>query len=138
MQVEVIVLLDWKRSASWGNVKTTLGYQQDKNKINNEAEYYYPWYHKYGTRTTALKPHQSLLGLQVQSLMQAVKLDYKVGYTGYKTSSQECPVYHNDICGNYIGRATLYEKTKFKNYISYDMRFAYKQPIFNNQSLDII
>lgn len=60
------------------------------------------------------------------------------GYTGYKTSSQECPAYHNDICGNYIGRATLYEKTKFKNYISYDMRFAYKQPIFNNQSLDII
>lgn len=53
MQVEVIVLLDWKRSASWGNVKTTLGYQQDKNKINNEAEYYYPWYHKYSTRTTA-------------------------------------------------------------------------------------
>ncbi|WLF83206.1 TonB-dependent receptor plug domain-containing protein [Moraxella sp. ZY210820] len=65
------------------------------------------------------------------------RLDYRAGYTGYSTTQQECPLYDANICADYVGRATLYEKTKFNDHINYNMRFTYKQPTFKNQSLEL-
>lgn len=64
-------------------------------------------------------------------------LGYRTGYTAYKSTLKECPTYDANICGDYTGRATLFEKTKFSDYLTYDMRLSYKQPTFKKQSLEL-
>lgn len=64
-------------------------------------------------------------------------LAYRTGYTGHSSRKRQCPDYHIDICGDYTGNVDAYEITHFSDRISYDMRFAYKQPIFKNQSLEL-
>ncbi|MCL2896316.1 TonB-dependent receptor plug domain-containing protein [Brenneria tiliae] len=63
-------------------------------------------------------------------------LGYTSGYKGYTTSSVLCPS-GNGACGDYEGSATLYTEKQYKNYISYDWRFAYSQPVYRDQALDI-
>lgn len=64
------------------------------------------------------------------------RLGYTSGYTGYSTSTVACPD-GNAACGGYSGNATLYSEEDYDDYISYDWRFLYKQPMFKEQSLEI-
>lgn len=61
---------------------------------------------------------------------------YTSGFTGYTSKSITCPA-GNSACGNYVGSASLYEKTKYDDYFTYDWRFGWKQPTFQNQSLEL-
>ncbi|QGR09601.1 TonB-dependent receptor plug domain-containing protein [Pantoea phytobeneficialis] len=63
-------------------------------------------------------------------------LGYTAGYSGYSISTVACPG-DNSACGSYEGSASLYEKTKYKDYITYDWRFAWSQPTFQNQSIEL-
>lgn len=63
-------------------------------------------------------------------------IGYTSGYKGYSTKYVTCPD-DNGACGDYSGSATLYEKTKYKDYFTYDWRFAWSQPTFKNQSLEL-
>ncbi|TLV23958.1 TonB-dependent receptor [Klebsiella indica] len=63
-------------------------------------------------------------------------IKYTAGYRGYTTSTVTCPGSHS-ACGNYEGSATLYEKTKYSDYFTYDWRFTWTQPTFNDQSLEL-
>ncbi|HHQ5723341.1 TPA: TonB-dependent receptor plug domain-containing protein [Klebsiella variicola subsp. variicola] len=63
-------------------------------------------------------------------------IGYTAGYSGYSTKTITCPD-GNSACGSYSGSASLYEKTKYKDYFTYDWRFAWTQPTFNNQSLEL-
>lgn len=63
-------------------------------------------------------------------------LTYTAGYTGYTTSTAGCPDY-GSVCGSYEGNASLYEKTKYKNAFTYDWRFVWSQPTFQNQSVEL-
>lgn len=63
-------------------------------------------------------------------------LAYTSGYKSYTTSTVACPD-GNSACGDYDGNATLYKEKQFKDYISYDWRFSYSQPIYKEQTLDI-
>lgn len=63
-------------------------------------------------------------------------IGYTAGYRGYSTRSISCPD-DNNACGSYTGSATLYEKTKYKDYFTYDWRFGWTQPTVNNQSLEL-
>lgn len=64
------------------------------------------------------------------------RLGYTSGYTGYSTSTVSCPN-GNTACGSYSGNATLYSEERYDDYLSYDWRFLYTQPIFKDQSLQI-
>lgn len=63
-------------------------------------------------------------------------LGYTAGYSGYSTKSISCPD-DNSACGSYTGSATLYEKTKYSDYFTYDWRFLWTQPTVNNQALEL-
>jgi len=63
-------------------------------------------------------------------------ISYTAGYTGYTTASVSCPM-DNSICGDYAGNATEYIETKYDNYLSYDWRFSYEQPLYKDQKLDV-
>ncbi|CPR14225.1 TonB-dependent receptor plug domain-containing protein [Brenneria goodwinii] len=63
-------------------------------------------------------------------------LGYTSGYKSYITSSVTCSS-GNSVCGDYEGSAMLYTEKQYKNYISYDWRFAYSQPVYRDQTLDI-
>lgn len=39
--------LDWEHVASWGQVKSLIGYQYEQNDIQHEVDYYANWYSKY-------------------------------------------------------------------------------------------
>lgn len=64
------------------------------------------------------------------------RIGFNAGHKSYLTERVTCPAYGNS-CGGYSGDATLYTKHKYKNYWSYDWHFAYIQPTFSNQSLEI-
>ena len=63
-------------------------------------------------------------------------ISYEAGYTGYTTQTIDCPD-DNSACGDYIGSPTEYMKTKFDDYISYDWRFSYAQPVYKDQTIDL-
>lgn len=63
-------------------------------------------------------------------------IGYTAGYSGYTTSDVTCPS-GNSACGSYEGDASLYTKTKYKDYFTYDWRFAWSQPTFQNQSVEL-
>lgn len=65
------------------------------------------------------------------------RLGFTAGHTGYGTSTKECPNYDAAICGDYTGRATLYQEQKFKPDFSYDWHFNYKKPLGSHQSLEL-
>ncbi|MDO4450336.1 MAG: TonB-dependent receptor plug domain-containing protein [Moraxella sp.] len=44
--------VDWKHLADWGKVTSVIGYQKDENKVTNESDHYYPWWHKYRGNTS--------------------------------------------------------------------------------------
>lgn len=136
--------LNWSISAQWSKHKqnTANDYdttnEQDEQKaiidgklINKEdlpaMDYHTPW-----SVSANFDIHFPKLNLTWGN-----NIGYRAGYTGYQTFNQECPTYNTQICGEYTGRATLYEKTRFNNRFSYDMRFIYKQPTFKHQSLEL-
>lgn len=61
---------------------------------------------------------------------------YTAGYNGYTTVTVSCPD-ANSACGSYEGSATEYQKTKYKDYFTYDWRFNYTQPLYKDQSVDL-
>lgn len=63
-----------------------------------------------------------------QRLNWSNRLNYTAGYSAYVTERVDCPDEH-PVCGNYDGRATLYEKMKFANRFTVDWRFTYTIPI---------
>ena len=63
-------------------------------------------------------------------------INYTAGYEGYTTESLSCPD-SSLPCGSYSGEVTRYNKTKYKNYYTWDWRFAWRQPTFTNQSLEL-
>lgn len=63
-------------------------------------------------------------------------LTYTAGYTGYTVTTEACPDY-GSVCGSYEGNASLYKKTKYKNAFTYDWRFVWTQPTFQDQSLEL-
>lgn len=63
-------------------------------------------------------------------------LTYTAGYTGYSISTENCPDY-GSACGSYEGNASLYTKTKYKNAFTYDWRFVWSQPTFQDQSVEL-
>lgn len=63
-------------------------------------------------------------------------ISYTAGYTGYTTVGVSCPM-DKSICGDYAGSATEYVETKYDNYLSYDWRFSYAQPVYKDQQLDL-
>lgn len=63
-------------------------------------------------------------------------LTYTSGYEGYTTETVTCPD-GGPGCGSYTGDATRYSKTKYKDYFTWDWRFAWRQPTFENQSLEL-
>lgn len=64
------------------------------------------------------------------------RLSYTAGYEGYKTQTKECPAFDVAICGDFTGRAVLYDATKHKNAFNYDWRMSYKKPFGQHQSLE--
>lgn len=80
--------------------------------------------------------------INVNTFFPAINLNwsqnigYTAGYTGYTTSSVACPS-GNSACGSYEGNASLYQKTKYDDYFTYDWRFAWSQPTFQNQSVEL-
>lgn len=89
-------------------------------------DYNTPW-------TTFLNVDTHFSGL---NLNWSQRLGYTAGYTGYSTTTYLCSS-SDPICGTYDGSATLYTPVKYDNYITYDWRFLYTQPLFKNQSLEI-
>lgn len=61
---------------------------------------------------------------------------YSSGMTGYSSKTISCPN-GNSACGNYTGNALEFKKTKYSDYFTYDWRFGWKQPTFQNQSLEL-
>ncbi|KQN64764.1 TonB-dependent siderophore receptor [Erwinia sp. Leaf53] len=80
--------------------------------------------------------------VNVNTFFPAIRLNwnqnigYTAGYSGYTTSTVSCPS-EDGACGSYEGSATRYDKIKFKDYISYDWRFSYNQPVYKDQSVDL-
>lgn len=64
------------------------------------------------------------------------RLGYTSGYTGYSTTTYLCSM-SDPICGSYEGSATLYTAVDYDDYVSYDWRFLYTQPMFKDQNLEI-
>lgn len=64
------------------------------------------------------------------------RLGYTSGYTGYSTTTYLCSL-SDPICGSFDGSATLYTAVDYDDYLSYDWRFLYSQPMFKDQSLEI-
>lgn len=64
------------------------------------------------------------------------KFTYTSGYTGYTTKTVSCPG-DNSACGSYDGSATEYQKTKYKDYFTYDWRFSYAQPVYKDQTVEL-
>lgn len=63
-------------------------------------------------------------------------LRYTAGYEGYTTETVTCP--NSGLpCGNYTGSATRYNKTQYKDYFTWDWRFAWRQPTFEHQSVEL-
>ncbi len=64
------------------------------------------------------------------------KLSYTSGYTGFTGVSVDCPE-DRSACGSYTGTATELQKTKFKDYFTYDWRFSYEQPVYKDQTVEL-
>ncbi|MER3385293.1 TonB-dependent receptor plug domain-containing protein [Pectobacterium aroidearum] len=82
--------------------------------------------------------------LNVDTYIPAIRLNwgqrlgYTSGYKGYVTSASfvQCPGGHV-ACGNETGSFTEYTGMKYEDFISYDWRFSYSQPVYKTQTLDI-
>ena len=61
---------------------------------------------------------------------------YTAGYKGYTTETVTCPN-AGLPCGGYEGDATRYDETRFNDYFTWDWRFAWRQPTFENQSVEL-
>lgn len=61
---------------------------------------------------------------------------YTAGYSGYTVVSVSCPN-GNSACGGYEGSADEYQKTRYKDYFTWDWRFNYTQPLYKEQSVDL-
>ncbi|MDC9821340.1 TonB-dependent receptor plug domain-containing protein [Pectobacterium polonicum] len=66
------------------------------------------------------------------------RLGYTSGYKGYVTSASfvQCPGGHI-ACGDESGSFTEYTGMKYEDFISYDWRLSYSQPVYKTQTLDI-
>ncbi|PWC20441.1 TonB-dependent receptor [Brenneria roseae subsp. roseae] len=68
------------------------------------------------------------------------RLSYTSGYKGYLNSGYiTCPG-ADALCGDYSGEAirpTIYTGVQYSDFFSYDWRFAYSQPVYKNQTVDI-
>ncbi|MFJ5482323.1 TonB-dependent receptor plug domain-containing protein [Pectobacterium actinidiae] len=69
------------------------------------------------------------------------RIGYTAGYKGYMTSSlmTVCPG-GSPACNadpGFSGSATEYFPTQYDDFISYDWRFSYSQPVYKTQTLDI-
>ena len=51
--------IDHKHKAKFGDISTKVAYQHDENSIENEADHYYPWWHKNQNRTSKVIDWQS-------------------------------------------------------------------------------
>lgn len=134
--------VNWKLEASWvKNKSSSQAYYDDSNSdsemaiINNKLiekgdmealDFNVPWF----------------VNAKIYTYFPALNLNwthsigYTSGFTGYSTKSVACPA-GNSACGDYDGAATLYEKTKYNDYFTYDWRFGWTQPTFQNQSLEL-
>ncbi|MBS4429958.1 TonB-dependent receptor [Pectobacterium punjabense] len=82
--------------------------------------------------------------LNVDTYFPAIRLNwgqrvgYTAGYKGYDVSALfvQCPGGHV-ACGNESGNFTEYTGMKYDDFISYDWRLSYSQPLYKNQTLDI-
>ncbi|MBA5235756.1 TonB-dependent receptor [Pectobacterium aroidearum] len=85
--------------------------------------------------------------LNVDTYFPAIRLNWgqRVGYTsGYKgyttlSSATVCPG-GSSACGadpSFTGSAIEYISTQYDDFISYDWRFSYSQPVYKTQTLDI-
>lgn len=85
--------------------------------------------------------------LSVDTYFPAIRLNWgqRVGYTsGYKGYT---PLALNTVCPggspacnaepDFIGEAKEYVSTRYDDFISYDWRFSYSQPVYKTQTLDI-
>lgn len=75
--------IDHKHLANWGRVNSVLGYQADENKVTNEVDHYYPWWHKYRGNTSDVITWQTgvLTGAGNQTGLQG-------GYGKFATESK--------------------------------------------------
>lgn len=136
--------LNWSLSAQWSKHKQNTANDYDTTNAQDELKVIYEQKLMDKDELPAMDYHTPWsVYANIDMLFPDINLTwghslgYRAGYTGYKTSSQECPVYDSKICGDYVGRATLFEPTKFSDHLSYDMRFAYKKPIFKHQSVEL-
>ncbi|STY98671.1 Outer membrane receptor for monomeric catechols [Moraxella lacunata] len=65
------------------------------------------------------------------------RVGFTAPYEGHSTATVDCPSHDTAICGDYTGRATLYENTKFGKHISYDWRMSYKKALGKHQSFEL-
>ncbi|MCQ8232603.1 TonB-dependent receptor plug domain-containing protein [Pectobacterium carotovorum] len=143
---------------SFADVNWTLGARISKNKVNSIA-----YYDDTNTDETRVIVDDKLMYkgdmdamnfntpwtafLNVDTYFPAIRLNWgqRVGYTsGYKGYSPlplytVCPGGSSacDADPNFTGSAQEYVSTKYDDFISYDWRLSYSQPVYKNQTLDI-
>ncbi|WP_052506684.1 TonB-dependent receptor plug domain-containing protein [Mannheimia massilioguelmaensis] len=66
------------------------------------------------------------------------RFSYTAGYKGYTTDDVYCPGGH-DACGDYssVKKVLVYDEYKQGSYFMLDWHFAYKQPTFKEQFLEV-
>lgn len=70
------------------------------------------------------------------NLQWSQRLSYQSGYRHWDTSSQICPAY-GAVCGSYSGKVKVYEEKTQGSYFMLDWHFAYKQPTYQNQFIEL-
>lgn len=138
---------------SWTDISWSLAASYGKNKSSSQAYYDQPSTDEsmviFNDKLMEKGEMDALnfnkpwtLSASVNTYFPAIRLNwshfisYEAGYTGYTTQSVNCPD-ENQACGDYVGSATEYMKTKFDDYISYDWRFSYAQPVYKDQTIDL-
>ncbi|MEI7105489.1 TonB-dependent receptor plug domain-containing protein [Pectobacterium versatile] len=139
--------VNWKLGASIAKNKSNSIYYYDSNN-QNEQRVIFDDKLMYRGDIDAMNfntPWRAFLN--VNTYFPAVRLswDQRVGYTagykGYTTSATQvqCPG-GSSACNadpSFVGGATEYFPTQYDDFISYDWRFSYSQPVYKTQTLDI-
>lgn len=134
--------ISWSLAASYGKNKSSSQAYYDQSSTDEKMVIFNDKLMEKGEMDALDFNKPWKLSATVDTYFPAIRLNwshfisYEAGYTGYTTQSINCPD-DNSACGDYTGSATEYMKTKFDDYISYDWRFSYAQPVFNDQTIDV-